>query len=395
MFQAPRWPIWDQEDLAAVTDVVKSEKWWCGAPQNQAGKNLWAFQEEFARFQEAKHCIAVANGTVAIEVVLLALGIGLGDEVIVSDYTFVASASAVIATNAVPIFCDIDRETLVMDAHTAETLITPRTKAIIAVHLGGNPVDMERLHEIADKHHLHLIEDCAHAHGSRYKGKRMGNWSTAGTFSFQASKILTAGEGGAIVCNDDALAAAIYSISDCGRKKGAYFYAHYQYGANYRLSEFHAALLRTQLQRFPQQHALRNEQARYLTQRLNAIEGIQVMRPTPGADELGYYVYPFVFDPECFGQISKAEFKDRLHQAGIPTADCYPPLHTLDCFKQVALRKGIDYSAANWGGAKSDDQYFPVVTAVYARSIQFPQNLLLAEQSQLDEIVEVIQNMRK
>lgn len=395
MFQAPQWPVWDQEDLAAVTEVVKSGQWWCGAPLNQAGKNLWAFQEEFARFQETTHCIAVMNGTVAIEVVLLALGIGLGDEVIVPDYTFVASASAVVATNAVPIFCDIDRETLVMDAHTAETLITPRTKAIIAVHLGGNPVDMERLNEIADRHKLYLIEDCAHAHGSRYKGKRVGNWSAAGTFSFQASKIMTAGEGGAIVCNDDALADAIYSISDCGRRKGAYFYEHYQYGANYRLSEFHAALLRTQLRRFPQQHARRNEHAHYLAERLNAIDGIQVMRPTPGTDELGYYVYPFVFDPACFGQISKAEFQQRLRQAGIPTAGNYPPLHTLDCFKQIALRKGIDYSAANWGGAKSEDHYFPVVTEVYEHSIQFPQQLLLAEQNQLDEVVEFIRNMRK
>ncbi|GAK58373.1 glutamine--scyllo-inositol transaminase [Candidatus Vecturithrix granuli] len=394
MFQTPQWPIWDQDDLAAVTEVVQSGKWWCGAPLNQVGKNLWAFQEEFAQFQEVKHCIAVANGTVAIEVVLLALGIGLGDEVIVPDYTFVASASAVIAANAVPIFCDIDRDTFVLDANKAETLITPRTKAIIAVHLGGNPVDMKRLGEIAEKHHISLIEDCAHAHGSRYHGKRAGNWSAAGTFSFQASKTLTAGEGGAIICNDDALADALYSISDCGRKKGEYFYAHFQYGTNYRLSEFHAALLRKQLQHFPQQHALRNTRAKYLTEHLNAIEGIRVMQPTPGTEELGYYIYPFVYDPACFGQISNAEFKNRLHQAGIPTADCYPPLHTLVCFKNRQLRKGIDYSSANWGGTKSEDQYFPVVTEVYGRSIQFPQNLLLAEQSQLDQVVDVIQYLR-
>jgi dTDP-4-amino-4,6-dideoxygalactose transaminase len=128
---------------------------------------------------------------------------------------------------------------------------------------------------------------------------------------------------------------------------------------------------------------------------LNAIDGIRVMRPTPGTDELGYYVFPFVFDPARFGGISKAEFTDRLRQAGIPTADCYPPLHTLDCFKQVALRTGIDYSEANWGAAKSHDRYFPVVTEVYAHSIQFPQQLLLADQQQLDEVAEAIQNMRK
>jgi dTDP-4-amino-4,6-dideoxygalactose transaminase len=395
MFQAPQWPVWDQDDVAAVQAVVTSNNWWCGAPQHQAGKNVWAFQQEFARFQEAKHCIAVSNGTVAIEIALLALGVGLGDEVIVSDYTFVASASAVIATNAVPIFCDIDPETLVMDVEKAEALITPRTKAMIAVHLGGNPVAMDRLGEIAHQHHLRVIEDCAHAHGSRYKGTRMGNWSAAGTFSFQASKILTSGEGGAIVCNDDALADTLYSISDCGRKKGEYFYAHYLYGSNYRMPEFHAALLRTQLQRFPQQHARRNANAAYLCDRLNAIEGIRVMKPTPGTEELGYYVYPFLFDPACFNNITKTEFIKKLHNAGIPTDDCYPPLHALTCFKEIKLRKGIDYTQANWGGKKSDDTYFPIVTDVYARSIQLPQYLLLVEEPrQLDSIVEVIQAMQ-
>jgi len=394
MFQVPHWPIWGQDDITGVEDVVKSDNWWCGAPLNQAGKNVWEFQKEFAQFQESKHCIAVTNGTVAIEVVLLALEVGLGNEVIVPDYTFVASASAVIATNAVPIFCDIDPETLVMDVNKAESLITPRTKAIIAVHLGGNPVDMEKLGEIAENRNIRIIEDCAHAHGSRYKGKRVGNWSEAGTFSFQASKILTSGEGGAIVCNGDALADKLYSISDCGRKKGEYFYAHYMYGSNYRMPEFHAALLRTQLKRFPQQHALRNRNGTYLAERLNAIEGIQVMKPTPGTDELGYYVYPFVFDPSCFGNKTKDEFTQKLHNAGIPTDDCYPPLHTLSCFKEVKLRKGIDYSNANWGGKKSEDKYFPVVTDIYARSTQLPQYLLLAEEeSQLDYIADVIQSM--
>ena len=218
-----QWPVWDKEEIESVGGVLTSGNWWCGAPEDQAGKNVWSFQKEFAAFQESKHCIAVSNGTVALEAVMLALDIGLGDEVIVSDYTFVASASAVIATNAVPIFCDIDPETLVMDVERAASLITPRTRAIIAVHLGGNPVDMEGVCTLASDHGLKIIEDCAHAQGSRYRGKRVGNWGDAGTFSFQASKVLTAGEGGAIICNDDDLADRIYSVTDCGRRKGDYF----------------------------------------------------------------------------------------------------------------------------------------------------------------------------
>jgi dTDP-4-amino-4,6-dideoxygalactose transaminase len=257
----PEWPVWDKGDARAVEAVVRSGDWWCGAPGAPAGGSVWEFQKEFRAFQEARRCIAVSNGTVAIELALLALGVGLGDEVILSDYTFVASASAVVSVNAVPVFCDIDPGTLLMDVDKAESLITPRTKAIIVVHLGGNPVDMQRLLPLAARHGVGVVEDCAHAHGSRYRGRRVGSWGDAGTFSFQASKVLTAGEGGAVVCRDDRLADRIYTLSDCGRRRGEYFYSHYEYGSNYRMSEFEAALLRTQLARFPAQHRLRNENA--------------------------------------------------------------------------------------------------------------------------------------
>ena len=201
----PSWPIFDEHEEKILLKVIRSGKWWCGAPDVHEGKFVWQFQEEFAKFQNAKYCIAVSNGTVAIESALFALGIGLGDEVIVSDYTFFASASAVIANNAVPIFCDINPETLVMDVNKLDNLITDRTKAIIPVHLGGNSVEIDWLMEIAEKNNLYVVEDCAHAHGSSYKGKKLGNWGDAGAFSFQASKVLTCGEGGAIICNSNEL----------------------------------------------------------------------------------------------------------------------------------------------------------------------------------------------
>jgi dTDP-4-amino-4,6-dideoxygalactose transaminase len=390
----PSWPVWDEEDVEAVTAVVRSGNWWCGAPLEQVGANVWEFQKEFARFQEAKHCVAVANGTVAIETVLLALGVGMGDEVIVSDYTFVASASAVVAVNAVPVFCDIEPETFVLDVDKFESHITARTKAVIAVHLGGNPVEMDRLCEKASKNGLKVVEDCAHAHGTRYKGKRAGNWGDAGTFSFQASKVLTAGEGGAIVCNDDLLAERIYSVSDCGRKPGKYFYSHFEYGTNYRLPELSAALLRSQLKKLPAQHALRNENARYLADQLNAIDGITVMKPTDGAEEIGYYIYPFIFDPSKFENIKKEEFKRKLNENGIPTDDCYPPLHRLTCFRESLLREKIDYTQANWGGSKSDDALFPVVSDIYERSLQLPHYVLLADRGKLDYIAQTIEQIR-
>lgn len=391
----PEWPIHDETEIKALTEVITSGNWWCGAPGVHKGENVWKFQKEFAQFQEAKHCIAVFNGTVAIENALLALGVGLGDEVLVSDYTFVASASAVVATNAVPIFVDIDPETLVMDVDKIEGLITEKTKAIVPVHLGGNSVEMERLMEIAEKHDLKVVEDSSHAQGTRYKEKRAGNYGDAGTFSFQASKVLTAGEGGAIITNDDDLADLIYSISDCGRNKDAYFYKHFRYGSNFRMSEYQAAVLNAQLKKFPEQHRLRNENAKYFMEKLNAIDGIRVMKPTPGTTELGWYVYPLVFEPEKFGNMSKTEFYKTLNRNGIPTDDCYPPLHGLDCFKNIDLRKGIDYSVANWGGSKSDDKNFPVVSDIYSRSVEFPHEMLLASKENLDGVVNLIISLQK
>ena len=394
-YKFPKWPIYDEDEIKNLTDVIRSNDWWCGFPGMHEGEHVWSFQEEFAKFQEASHCIVVFNGTVAIESALMALDIGLGDEVIVSDYTFVASASAVVATNAVPIFCDIDRETLVMDVNKIEKLITKKTKAIIAVHLAGNPVEMDALIEIANKFNLHVIEDCAHAHGSRYKGKRVGNWGDAGTFSFQASKVLTGGEGGAIICNSKDLADKIYSYSDCGRIINGYGYKHDTYGTNYRMTEYQAAVLRAQLQKFPPQHELRNKNAKYLMEQLNQIEGIKVMKPTPGTTEMGWYVYPIVFEPDKFNGLTKSNFYKKLNRAGIPTDDCYPPLHGLNCFKNIALKKNIDYSQANWGNIKSDDKNFPVVSDIYTRSVEFPHEILLASKDQLDLIVKFIVSLKK
>ena len=160
------------------------------------------------------------------------------------------------------------------------------------------------------------------------------------------------------------------------------------------MSEYQGAILRTQLKKFPEQHKLRNEHAKYFMEKLNAIDGIRVMKPTPGTDELGWYVYPIVFEPEKFGGMTKAEFYKKLNDNGIPTDDCYPPLHGLDCFKNVDLRKGIDYSKANWGREKSDDKNFPVVSDIFSRSVEFPHEMLLASKDQLDLVVEYIKSLK-
>jgi dTDP-4-amino-4,6-dideoxygalactose transaminase len=389
------WPIFDEEEEKLVLEVLHSGQWWCGAPKDHKGEQVWKFQEEFAAFQEAKFCFACTNGTHAIEVALMALGIGLGDEVIVSNFTFVASASAVMAVNAVPIFCDIESKSFLIDPDKIESLITERTKAIICVHLGGMPCNMERIISIAKKHNLKIIEDCAHAHGTRYKGKRAGNWGDIGTFSFQASKVLTGGEGGAIICNDEKLADKIYQTMDCGRIPGEYFYDHFTFGSNYRLGEFNAAILRAQLKKFPEQHKLRNANADYLRAKLNQIEGVHCQEKSKDVDECGQYVFPVYYDPKHFGNINYKEMYAKFKSAGIPTDDSYPPLHLLNCFKDIKGKPGIDYSMANWGGNKSDLGNFPVVEEIYMHCFEIPQETLLSDKSALDYIVETLKQIQE
>jgi dTDP-4-amino-4,6-dideoxygalactose transaminase len=259
------------------------------------------------------------------------------------------------------------------------------------------PNKMDAILQITRKHGLRVIEDCAHSHGSKYRGKRAGNWGDCGTFSFQASKLLASGEGGAVICNDDQLAEKIYSIADCGRLPGRYFYAHYRYGSNYRLGEFQAAVLRSQLTKLSAgQHVLRNKNADYLRKRLDSIDGICCQQKIEGVEEVGQYVFPVTFNPSRFKNISREEFCRKLGEHQIPLADCYPPLHTLTCFKEMKGLKGIDYSQANWGGSKSDDRNFPVVSDIYRRSFQFPHQVLLVEdQSKLDYIAEVIEKIKR
>ena len=390
----PHWPQWDNDDMDIIKDVIESGKWWAGSPSGHSGEHFWLFQKEFADFCEVKHAFVVTNGTHALEIALLSLDIGMGDEVIVPDMTFFASASSVISTNAVPIFAEIRDDTFNIDEKKIERLITERTKAILVVHLGGMPAQMDIICEIAKKHNLCIIEDCAHSHGSRFKGKRLGTWGDVGTFSFQASKVLTSGEGGAVITNDDALAEKIYSIIDCGRKEGKHSYDHFNYGSNYRLSELSAALLRSQLKKFPAQHAKRNENALYLIRKLNEIDGIQCQERDDAVQECGNYVFPFKFNPEKFGEMNVNQFYTYLNDHGVPTDDTYPPLHGLKCFKEVNLRKGVDYSNANWGGKKSNNMYFPITTRISLQLVELPQEVLLADTALMDFIASLIKDLR-
>src|SRR5207248_901267 len=263
----PDWPMYDDKERRALMEVLESRVWW-----RTPGIKTLEFERAFATFHRAKHGVAVTNGTAAIEVVMAALNVGPGDEVIVPDFTFIATASAVLFAGALPVLVDVRPDTHCIDPDLVEAAITPRTKAIIAVHMGGHPADLDRLAEIAARHNLALVEDSSHAHSSEWRGRRIGTFGMAGTFSFQSSKLMTAGEGGMIISNDDQFERLARSVHDCGRMPGEWFYSHFIYGSNYRLSEWQGAVLNVQLSRLDNQTAHRHKNARLLDKMLDKIE---------------------------------------------------------------------------------------------------------------------------
>lgn len=235
------------------------------------------FERAFAEFQHAKHCVAMANGTVTLEAGLEASGIGPGDEVIVPAISFVSTATSVNRVGATPVFVDIEPYTFNMDPARAAEAITPRTKAVIAVHFGGPLADMDRLSALCDQHNLMLIEDAAHAHGSEWRGRRAGSIGRWASFSFQNGKVLTAGEGGALTTNDDALAAEFRSLANQGRRTdGGGNFHHYRLASNLRLTGLQAAVLIGQLERLPEQIAIRKRHESLFRELTAKVEGLRL-----------------------------------------------------------------------------------------------------------------------
>jgi len=243
----PGWPIWDEREEEQLLEVLHSGKW---SSTSEPSPKLAAFQERFAQLQDARYALGVFNGTVALEAVLQAAGIGYGDEVIIPPYTFVATATSCLSVGAVPVFVDIDPQTYNIAPTRIEEAITPRTKAIIPVHIGGCPADLDAILDIATRHGLLVIEDACQAHGSAWKGRRVGAIGDLGCFSFQASKNINAGEGRAVVSDDQELIERAWSVHNCGRIREGAWYQHEVLGSNFRMTEWHAAILLAQMTRF-------------------------------------------------------------------------------------------------------------------------------------------------
>jgi dTDP-4-amino-4,6-dideoxygalactose transaminase len=318
----PTWPAPDDEYVEAVADVVRSGQWG-GFPE--PGVHASAFEEAFAVYQGARHGVLMMNGTVTMEVACKALDIGWGDEVIVPALTFAATAYAPMAAGALPVFVDVEPAT------------TPRTRAIMPVHLGHQMADMDRIGEIAAQHGLAVIEDCAHAHGQRWRDRGAGCIGDFGSFSHQSSKILTSGEGGSLLTGDERLARRAHSIIDCGRAKDA-DEQEYTFGANYRLSELHAALLVVAMRRFPSQQEERAVHGKLFERTAAEIPGVRVMPHDERITRWSFYNYVFAIDPEMFGGATNSTVCAALEAEGIEAEVQYPPMSRYELFQPSLSR---------------------------------------------------------
>ncbi|TMV50027.1 DegT/DnrJ/EryC1/StrS family aminotransferase [Paenibacillus mesophilus] len=318
----PAWPIYDELEERLILEVVRSGKW------GGTGRiKLPELEEKFAAIHDAKHAVSIANGTVAITISLQAAGVQPGDEVIMPPYTFIATASSALLFGAIPVFVDIEPDTLLIDPEKVEAAITSKTKAIIAVHIAGAPANLTRLRAIANKHGLRLIEDSAQAVGARWDGVGVGAQGDLGTFSFQSSKNINAGEGGIILTNDRELADHAWSLANVGRIREGGWYQHETIGWNLRMTELQAAILLGQLSRLDDQMERRERNAQLLTELLGDTPGVRTLRRDPKITRHALHIFMFRIDPDLTDRINKADVIRKLNAEGIPVTSGYVSLN--------------------------------------------------------------------
>ena len=324
----PQWPYSNEREIGLVGEVFSSGNWW-----RMTGNKVKTFEKNFAALHNVKYCLGVTNGTHAIEIALAALGIQHGDEVIVPAVTFISTGSAVIYVNATPVLVDVDPETFCMLPEAFEKAITPRTKAVIPVHMAGHACDMEAICAIAEKHNIKVIEDAAHAHGGQCNGRMIGSYGDMSIFSFQNGKIMTCGEGGALITDNEDLYKRAYLIHGVGRPDRDRVYEHSVLGSNDRMSEFSAAILIAQQERLCAMNKKRDENALLLDSLLFGIEGIKPQGRKEYATLITHYMYMFYYNPDFFNGLSRKDFVDCLIAEGVPAFICFPVLSDTTFFK--------------------------------------------------------------
>lgn len=386
------WPVYTRQEERALQKVLASRNWG-GYPFPNAIAERFA--QKFAKFHGAKYGLAVANGTVAIQVALKAAGIQPGDEVIVPAYTWEGTVGPVLLLNAVPVFVDVDPGTYCLDARLIEAALTEKTRAILPVHLAMSFADMDAIMEIARKHHLLVIEDCAHAHGGKWRNKGAGATGDFGCFSFQSSKLMTSGEGGGVITSNLEFFERAQSYVNCGRASQTDRFAHRLIGFNFRVTEFQAAILEAQLERIPSQAKKRQANMAHLEKRLRKVPGLDFLQHDKRNTRVAAYQYVFKYRAEAFGNTPRAAFLGALELEGIPCDGLfYEPVYKSALFPLDPA----DFPALSWGRPEplnpKTKYHCPVSErAAYEESVWLPHHLFLGSRKDVDDIAGAVEKV--
>jgi L-glutamine:2-deoxy-scyllo-inosose/3-amino-2,3-dideoxy-scyllo-inosose aminotransferase len=398
----PKWPVWDSNEEKALIETLHSGVWSYNGPKETE------FNRMFAEYTGAKHVLLAANGTVTLQMALEACGIGIGDEVIIPGLTWQATAATVLDVNARPVLVDVCEDTWCIDPAEIEKAISPRTKAIIPVHLYGNFADMDEILRIAAKHKLFVIEDCAHKHGGEWNGKKAGTIGDIGSFSLQLSKHLTAGEGGILTTNSFKLFERLDALRNCGRRpepqdlaevnkgEGQYFdQGNFLQSGNYRITEFQAAILVEGLKRLPEQNRLRDQNAIRLNSLISGIPGITPMRLDKRETLEAYYNFSFRFDSEKFKNLPVKKFREALTaELGIEVASSYIPLNK--CSLYVPHTKPARHKLSDKYWEEIDPSRFslPVCDRIhFEQSACIHHKILMGSPGEMDLVADAIRKV--
>jgi dTDP-4-amino-4,6-dideoxygalactose transaminase len=380
------WPIYDEREARGLQRVLESRNWGGYPCPNDHARE---FARRFAEHHNARYGVAVANGTVSLELALQAAGIGFGDEVIVPAYTWEGTAAAVLFAGAAPVFVDVDPDTYCLDPKLVEAAITERTRAIIPVHLGFRFADMDAIMEIATKRDLFVLEDCAHAHGGRWRGKGAGSIGHAGSFSFQTSKLMTAGEGGIVITSNIDLADQVIRLANCGRPPRRETRGEPVLGHNYRMTEFQAAILLAQLERLDEQTELRERNTKRLEEGLKQIEGISLLARDERLTRQASYHYVFKFHSEDFSGVHRDAFVAALDAEGVPSdGRFYEAVYRSSLFEFAAEK----YPA--WARSRREFDCPVAERAGYEESVWLPHQLFLGDEKDVDDILTAIEKIK-
>ncbi len=387
----PIWPNWYAEVENPLLAMFRTGNWFRGS-----GEHVAEFEKAYAAMMGSRNCLATASGTTALMTALHVLGVDAGDEVIVSPYTFIASYNVVFLLKALPVFCDTDIDTMTMDPKTIAPRLTERTRAILPVHILGLPVDMDPVLEIARRHNLVVVEDACQAWLAEYKQKKCGTMGDLGCFSFQNSKHLPAGEGGAIIGNNEIMVDRCHSFHNCGRPFGTSKgdSAYYMRAGNFRMQQSQAIILMSQMKRLEKDTQIREQNARYLKEKLQHIPGIHPYKLNDGVTRAVFHLFPFRYVQQEFDDIPKEKFLQALQAEGVPCSSGYGPQYRDGLIEEALNSRGYQrlFSKSRLKRYR-EELVLPQNDRLCRESVWFTQNLLLGSQADMDDIVHAIQKI--